>query len=229
MSYRQRLFNKATEDEDVAYYNPSAPYLVPFVTLMSLLMISKAFIASFDYAYPLRVAGVAVALAVFRRDYSSWPRSWSWPAVLTGVLIFAVWLALEPKPGGATALGLPSDLSALPSTWVVLWIVLRVMGSVVTVPIAEELAFRGFLSRRIDSVNFDEVRLGQFTWWSFAVSSLLFGLLHGRWIAGTLAGAAYTLILRHRGQLSDAVLAHATTNALIAAYVLITGNWSFWL
>ena len=33
----------------------------------------------------------------------------------------------------------------------------------------------------------------------------------------------------HRGELSDAVLAHATTNALLAAYVLISGNWGMWV
>ena len=32
-----------------------------------------------------------------------------------------------------------------------------------------------------------------FTWLSFLVSSLLFGLLHDAWIAGTLAGMAYAL------------------------------------
>jgi hypothetical protein len=31
-----------------------------------------------------------------------------------------------------------------------------------------------------------------------------------------------------RGELSDAVAAHAITNALIAAYVLATGAWTLW-
>jgi hypothetical protein len=34
--------------------------------------------------------------------------------------------------------------------------------------------------------------------------------------------------MRRRGDLGDAVLAHATTNALLAAYVLATGNWALW-
>jgi hypothetical protein len=38
----------------------------------------------------------------------------------------------------------------------------------------------------------------------------------------------YALALSRRGRLSDAVLAHATTNALLAAYVLTTGAWSLW-
>jgi membrane protease YdiL (CAAX protease family) len=55
-----------------------------------------------------------------------------------------------------------------------------------------------------------------------------FGALHGRWLAGTLAGLCYALALYRRGRLGDAVLAHATTNALIAADVLATGTWSLW-
>ena len=60
------------------------------------------------------------------------------------------------------------------------------------------------------------------------LSSAAFGALHGRWLAGMLAGALYALAYYRRGRLGDAVLAHATTNALIAAYVLATGTWSLW-
>jgi membrane protease YdiL (CAAX protease family) len=56
----------------------------------------------------------------------------------------------------------------------------------------------------------------------------LFGALHGRWIAGTLAGMLYALAVYRRGELADAVLAHTTSNALIAVYVLVTASWSLW-
>jgi membrane protease YdiL (CAAX protease family) len=57
------------------------------------------------------------------------------------------------------------------------------------------------------------------------MSSVLFGVLHGRWLAGTLAGIGYALTLRQRGQFVDAVVAHMTTNALIATYVLSQQAW----
>ncbi len=60
------------------------------------------------------------------------------------------------------------------------------------------------------------------------ISSVLFGLLHGRWFAGILAGLAYALVVRRRGNFGDAVLAHAITNAQIAATVLLTGAWQLW-
>jgi CAAX prenyl protease-like protein len=71
--------------------------------------------------------------------------------------------------------------------------------------------------------------LGKFSWPAVLVSSLLFGVLHGRWLAGFLAGLAYALLLSRRGRLSDAVWAHAITNALIAGYVLATRDWTLWM
>jgi CAAX prenyl protease-like protein len=109
-----------------------------------------------------------------------------------------------------------------------LWVSFRVIGSIITVPLAEELAFRGYLIRKLVSPAFETVRVGQFTWLSFVVSSVAFGLLHGRWLAGTLAGMAYAAALYRRGEIGEAVYAHMTTNALIAAYVLWFGHWSLW-
>ena len=97
-----------------------------------------------------------------------------------------------------------------------------------TVPIAEELAFRGFLYRRLVDADFERVSFRQFTWVAFAVSSVLFGVMHGRWLAGTLAGMCYALVMYRRGELGDAIAAHAITNAMIAAYVLATGHWLLW-
>jgi CAAX prenyl protease-like protein len=94
--------------------------------------------------------------------------------------------------------------------------------------LAEELAFRGYLIRKLVAKDFENVPLGQFSWFSFMLTSILFGLLHERWVAGTLAGMGYALALYRRGQLGDAVIAHMTTNALIAIFVLTQAKWSLW-
>ena len=77
------------------------------------------------------------------------------------------------------------------------------VGSVVTVPLAEELAFRGYLTRRLMATEFQEIPLGRFTWFSFLISSALFGALHGRWLAGILAGMLYALALYRRKDLGE--------------------------
>jgi CAAX prenyl protease-like protein len=154
---------------------------------------------------------------------------WSWWAVVGGWAVFWLWLIVE-RPYTATDSNrqMAKSLGDLPHGWADVWVAFRVAGSVVTVPLAEELAFRGYVSRRLIAADFERVPFGRLTWFSFLVSSVLFGAFHDRWLAGTMAGMLYALILARRGRFSDAVLAHATTNALIAIYVLVTGEWSLW-
>jgi CAAX prenyl protease-like protein len=138
-------------------------------------------------------------------------------------------MALESvAPTAPRGTELARGLEGVPAGLAALWLVFRVAGSVVAVPLAEELAFRGYLTRRLIARDFQSVAPGRFTWLSFLVSSGLFGLLHGRWLAGTLVGMLYALALYRRGKVGDAVLAHATTNVLLAVYVLTTENWSLW-
>jgi CAAX prenyl protease-like protein len=109
------------------------------------------------------------------------------------------------------------------------WITFRVLAATITVPIAEELAFRGFLLRRLVSKDFESVSFTRFTWFAVVVSSVLFGALHGsRWPAGIVAGLLYGYAVLRRGRIGEAVAAHATTNALLAGYVLLYGAWQFW-
>ena len=80
--------------------------------------------------------------------------------------------------------------------------------------------------RRLISADFQQVPPGRFTWLSFVVSSAVFGVLHGHWIAGTLAGMAYAAVVYRTGRFRDAVLAHAVTNGLLAAVGFETGYWA---
>jgi CAAX prenyl protease-like protein len=133
-------------------------------------------------------------------------------------------------PSDATAKDLwPAALSTVPLSSAVAWLTVRGIGYVVLIPMVEELAFRGFLGRRLLSTNFQSIPVGRFSWFPFLASSVLFGAMHGRlWIAGTLAGMAFALALYRRGAIGDAVQAHATTNGLLMLYALTTGHWSAW-
>jgi membrane protease YdiL (CAAX protease family) len=68
-----------------------------------------------------------------------------------------------------------------------MWLFFRVVGSVVAVPIAEELAFQSSLTRRLLAHDFQSIPPGELTSWSLLKTSLLFGVLHGRRQAGILA------------------------------------------
>jgi CAAX prenyl protease-like protein len=214
------------------------------LALVATAMTTSALSAGFDRLYPLRVLTVGGALWFFRKAYAGWRWSGSTQAVFLGVLAFVLWMALEwaATPAGtgtgtaaaaapATGRGanLPTELAQLSPIMAGAWIVCRIVGSVLIAPIAEELAFRGYLAPLLVTDEFESLPAGGLTWMSIAVSSIVFGSLHaGRWAAGTVAGLLYALALNRRGRLADAILAHATTNGLIAAYVLTTGSWSLW-
>jgi hypothetical protein len=85
------------------------------------------------------------------------------------------------------------------------------------------------LPSHLVSTDFESVGWQSVSWFAILLSSNAFGVLHGdRWLAGTVAGAIDAFIWMRRGSMGDAVAAHATTNALIAAWVLISGQWHLW-
>jgi exosortase E/protease (VPEID-CTERM system) len=207
--------------------HPTTAYLGPFLAVLLAAMIGAALSRGFDWLYPLRVLAALAVLWRCRGSYAELRGPWSWQAVGVGVAVFGLWLALAPA--AAPEGGWPDALAAAPAGWSAAWLAVRVLGHVLTVPLAEELAFRGYLLRRLTTADFQSIPPGIFSWPAFLVSSLLFGLMHRQWwLAGTLAGMAFALALRRRGRLLDAVLAHATANALLAAYVLATGRWALW-
>src|SRR5205823_12301077 len=121
------------------------------------------------------------------------------------------------------------DLKALPHAASLVWLCFRIAATVITVPIAEELAFRAFLMRRLIAPNFETVSCQAFSLAPFLISSLAFGVLHGdRWLAGSIAGILYALIFLRRGSIGEAIAAHAVTNALLALWVLSAGHWELW-
>jgi membrane protease YdiL (CAAX protease family) len=72
-------------------------------------------------------------------------------------------------------------------------------------------------------------RAFMFTWASFVLSSVPFGLLHGRhWLPGVLAGMLFALAVYRRGRPADPEVARVTANTLVAVTVLLTGNWGLW-
>ena len=209
--------------------NPTAAYLAPFLAILAAAMISRAASGKVEWLYPLRFFAAAVALWFYRRRYArlDWKFGWAGPAA--GALVFLMWIGLDWAIGGPAGNDLASGLRSWSATARVTWLVFRTLAAVATVPIAEELAFRGFLIRRLTAADFESVDLRSFSFIPAIVSSVAFGLLHGnRWLAGTLAGMLYAATMRRRGRIGDAVVAHATTNALLAAWVLIGGHWSVW-
>jgi exosortase E/protease (VPEID-CTERM system) len=207
----------------------TAAHLVPLVAFLAAGLTSNAFPESgFDHVYPFRVLAALAALWCFRHKYRELDWKWSWWAVGVGVVVFLLSMGLDLVDKGAHPTTLAGKLSIWPAGWRITWLAVRVAGAVIVVPFVEELAFRGYLMRLIGGVEFDEQGYARCSWWAVITTSILFGLLHGRWLADTLAGLAYALVVRRRGKLCDAIVAHAVTNLLTAETVLIAGFWWLW-
>jgi exosortase E/protease (VPEID-CTERM system) len=209
--------------------NPTAPYVAPFLAILASALVAQLGSRGFEWLYPLRVVASTATLWYFARTYRSleWRIGWGAPAL--GGLVFLIWLALDPLVSHGAQTTMPQALSQAPAAWRMSWLAFRVLGAVVTVPLAEELAFRGFLMRRFDSREFQSVAWPSVSWFAIVLSSLTFGVMHGeRWPLGTIAGILYAVALRRRGSLGDAFAAHATTNALLAAWVVLGNQWQLW-
>ena len=206
----------------------AAALLVPLMAMLATSMVTSAFSHGTDLLYPLGVVVTVAALYAYRASYREMPFGFSPVPIVIGAVVFVTWLWLVPEvpvEPGALEPGPPS----LPSFTLAAWIVFRTVGSVITVPIAEELAFRGYLLRKLVARDFENVPATRFTFFSFVASSMLFGLLHHSWIAGAVAGALFAIATYYRGRVWDAIVAHMTANALIAIAVLGFGHWDLWV
>jgi exosortase E/protease (VPEID-CTERM system) len=210
-----------------ATMSPTAAYLLPFLGLLAAGMVSRAASSGFETWYALRLIVACAALAACRRPLAALDWRFGWRGIGVGALVFALWL-------GASRLllaphGMPAALAALPAGERASWIAGRVTTGVIVVPLAEELAYRGYLMRRLLAEDFESVPFRSVGWIALLVTAVAFGVLHGAlWPAGMAAGVAYGLVLIRTGRMGEAVAAHATTNLLLAACVLTAGEWQLW-
>lgn len=213
---RAAVPNRPAEPTSVAPVRTTV-FLLPFLVWLAAGMLFDALCPSAALAYGGKTLAAGIALWCCRSSL----RAVSWRITPIGVLLgigtFVVW---------ATAGWFEADPNAAPLPVDPWWIGLRLVGSVLLVPVIEELAFRGYAMRRLVATDFDGVTYDAIPMWAILVSSIAFGLLHGWWVAGTLAGLVLGLTARRRG-LGDAIIAHAVANALVATAV-IWGGWT-WL
>ncbi len=218
----------AAPPSEEATENPTAAYLAPFLAILASGMLSRAASGSFEWLYPLRLAAAAITLWMFRRKYRDLDWRFGWLAPAAGIAVFLIWLGLD-RLRGVPTLGMPAALGGSAGPLGAAWIACRILAAAITVPVSEELAFRGYLMRRLTSADFEGIALRDVSWLGIFVSAAAFGVMHGdRWIGGVITGLLYALLARRTNRIGDAVAAHAVTNALLAASVLLFGQWQYW-
>ena len=202
-----------------------------FIILGDMLERAGVQRAALRWLYPVQAGSVALLLACFWRHYHELHVPLPNPVRLlacigAGVLVLVLWIHLD-APWMTIGLGEGYN----PSTngeidW--LLVAIRIAGAALVVPIMEELFWRSFLMRWIDDADFEAVAPARVGLKGLLVSSVLFGFEHSLWLAGIVAGLAYAFLYMRYRNLWSAVLAHAVTNGLLGAWVVATGNWTFW-
>ena len=108
----------------------------------------------------------------------------------------------------------------MPPAIFALWVFSRIFGTTLLVPLIEELFFRGYLLRRLDSGGI-AMRVV-----AIATSAGLFAVLHDRWLLAVAAGVVLSLLVLRQGRLTDAILAHVVANGIVAFWAVATGDWT---
>jgi membrane protease YdiL (CAAX protease family) len=217
------------------------PYLAPYVAYVLVATLASDRI-SHEVDYAIRLVLTSAAMIWAWRFYVPLrgPRS---PLVSIAVGVgaglagLALWIALlAPFVAEGEAWGL--------SAWL-----LRGIASAALVPIFEEQLMRGYVLRfaiqwdrareagtpdpfgaALDERSIEEVEPGAWTWTALLISTGLFTLGHSQpeWPAALAYGLLMAGLWIWRRDLLTCVVAHAVTNAALAAYVRAAGEWAFW-
>ncbi len=160
-------------------------------------------------------------------------------SILIGIVVFVIWIApdlIAPwwhhlLPFENAIVGHPAGNTPPPSKNDPVFLFFRIAISAIAVPILEELFWRGWLMRwLIDSRDFWKVPLGTYAPVAFWLTALLFASEHGSfWDVGLAAGIIYNWWMVRTRNVWDCILAHAVTNGVLAAYVVVAGQWQYWL
>ena len=223
---RHPAFVRGEERVDGPTNNPTAAHLVPLLTLLAIGLVAGAFSSEPKVVATLALPIPAAALLLSRRFRARLleppPRELLWwtPALVAAWIVLARLQGLIAEPG---------SLPAAPGLPAVLYFGLVALGYVLVTPMAEELAFRGYLQRRLQDRDFELCPQGSVDLRAFALTSVAFGLLHGNLLGGLLIGFALSAATALRGRLSDAVFLHASVNASLVLAALATGHHELWL
>ena len=213
--------------------DPTLGYIAPFLIYVGMMLLPLPL----AWLYPIRFVLVTLVILVFSRPYLNLKPRFLLGSMAIGLAVFVIWIGPDLLFGyrhhwlfdnflvRKAASSMPSSLRE--NFW---FLSIRILSSVALVPVLEELFWRGWLMRWLIYKDFEKVPLGTYQPLSFALVALLFASEHGPyWDVGLLAGIIYNWWIVRTKSLADCILAHATTNAILCAYVLTAGQWQYWL
>lgn len=195
-------------------------------------------LAAHPVIYCVRVLAAGLVLLRLLPNLRTWLGQPTWWPPILGLALVIPWVilaSLQREAGWTFGMGErsgydPFDGANLGSTPSMAWafLVIRSIGLVVMVPIAEELFVRGFLMRYAIAEQFWRVPFGALTLAS-ATACMVYAVASHPAEAVAAIGwfAVVSGVAAATRKPIDCILCHAATNLALGAYVLTTHAW--WL
>lgn len=161
-------------------------------------------------------------------------------AAAVGALGVVVWIGLafiqreafqrfgwSLEVGARSAFNPLLELASTPA-WAYTFLAIRFAGLVLVVPVVEEMFLRGFLMRFFVAPDWWRVPIGVANKAAIIAATVVPMLMHpGEALAAAVWFSTITWLSIRTRWIWPCIVAHATTNLLLGAYVLISGHW--WL
>jgi CAAX prenyl protease-like protein len=218
------------------------PYLIPMCAYVALGSL-EGFLPQIDNqpspawylaAYSAKLIAVGCLTWSCRstwKDLRPFPTATNFAlSVLVGFIVWGLWVGLDglypPMPLVGRRVGFdPTALAPIPRS---VFIVVRLLGLVILVPLIEELFWRSFLIRWLIEPDFQKVPIGRVTAMSGGLTSVFFALVHPEWLPALLTGLLWAWLLRQTKSVSACVVSHATANLALGVYIIMAGAWQYW-
>jgi exosortase E/protease (VPEID-CTERM system) len=198
----------------------TAARTLPFAAFMGAALLLSTLTVIPDLWYVAKVVAMSSVLAAFLPVYRT-RLFWRIDTLVVsaGIAVGLLWIAFA-NGDESRALALNTALASLPFGVSIGWGILRLIGTVALVPVTEELMFRGYLLERFSHSGATMRAIG------FLLSTGLFAVMHERWALAGCAGLVYGLLYLRSSRVTDPIVAHSASNAIIGFYALATAQWS---
>jgi hypothetical protein len=215
--------------DDIAYFIPMAVFL-------AFTWVGSTWPGLYPLSYVAKTVIVAALLVYLWPFFTkiSW-RYW-WLGAIVGVIGVVQWVGMETLilkywpnyPRLSHDVFIPSQAIESPH-WRWMFIAVRWGGASLLVPVMEELFWRDFLWRMLLAPNdFKLASVGEWDWKVYTIVALAFATVHIEWMTAIVWALMMGALLVRTRSLGACIIAHAVTNFLLGAYILVYHDWRFW-
>ncbi len=219
------------------------PYLVPYLAYVSINSLFGDRI-SHEFNYTLKLFLVPPLLV--------WAWRWYFKITGPGKIQISIITGLVTGITGCILWILllnPFITQETTEEWSNLGFFLRVISASFIVPVFEEFFIRGYIFRfsfqisetikkkikhpflyTLDNSNINDLNYSDWNIWAIIISTIIFSIGHhtSEWPACIAYGLLMSGLLIIRKDLLSCIVAHGTTNMMLALYVKHTGQWGLW-